>query len=65
VINNYESYLEKIKNEDNTLLKVVNKTLENVVVFENCKDLICEKKIISNIDEEINFLNNYDIYIDE
>ena len=55
ILKNYDAYLEKINNKDRTLWKILLKTLENVVVYDDCIDWICEGTIINNIDDQTDF----------
>ena len=61
VIKNHERYLEKIDKQDSTLWKILIKTLENVVVFEDCVDWVCKNKTINNISEDIKFINDEEL----
>ena len=60
ILKNYEAYLEKINNKDRTLWKILIKTLENVIVYENCVAWICEETLINNIDDGTDFSNSTD-----
>lgn len=61
IINNYDDYLQRVSNNDTTLEKIIERSLENVVIFKWCEWWVCTNKIVDNIVE----LESFIIYSDE